>query len=184
MKMGNATAEEIQPELQKLLSDIYNQFEGSETMMDYAERHNVNSAAVLTVIDDETADALTERLEPRIAGKTVVEIGGGIGLLSLHMARVAKRVYCIEANPLWAWSFAKVLLERKPKNVSYIFGSADEFVGCFKADIAIIATHSDITGMKLIGQQFAPETIDIYGEIIDANPEAFDPFARRARYYA
>lgn len=184
MKMGNRTAEEVQPALQRMLSDIYNQFEGSQMMADYTERHNIKSAAVLTVIDDETAAALAEHLEPRITGKTVVEIGGGIGLLSLHMARVAKRVYCFEANALWAWTFAKVLLEHKPKNVSYIFGAADEFVGTIKTDVAVIATHSDIAGMKLIGQQFAPVAIDVYGEIIDKNPEAFDPFARRARYYA
>jgi hypothetical protein len=184
MKMGNKAAQDLVPELQTLLSDIYNQFEGSEQLEAYTERHNINSAGVLTVIDDETASALAAHLGPRIEGKTVVEIGGGIGLLSLHMAHVAKRVYCFEANPLWSWAFARTLLEQKPKNISYIFGAADEFVGLIKADIAVIATHSDIAGMKLVGQQFAPVVIDIYGEIIDANPEAFDPFARRARYYA
>jgi len=183
MKMGNRTAEETQPALQQMLSDIYNQFEGSEIMADYTERHNINSAAVLTVIDDETAAALIEHLEPHITDKIVVEIGGGIGLLSLHMARIAKRVYCFEANPMWAWTFAKVLLEHKPKNISYIFGAADEFVEAIKADVAVIATHSDIAGMKMIGKQFAPVAIDVYGEIIDANPETFDPLARRLRYY-
>ncbi|MCA1398665.1 hypothetical protein [Bradyrhizobium sp. BRP56] len=184
MKMGNRTAEVDQPMLQMLLSDIYNQFEGSQEMTEYRDRHNINSAAVLTVIDDETAAALVEHLKPRIEGKTVVEIGGGIGLLSLHIARVAKRVYCFEANPLWSWTFAKVLLSQKPKNVSFIFGAADEFVGSIKADVAVLATHSDIAGMRLVGQQFAPTVIDVYGEIIDAKPEAFDPFARQARYYA
>lgn len=181
MKMGNAIAEETAPDIQRELTAIYEMMEGSDASLEYSERHNINSAAVLTVIDDETASILADNIADRIEGKTVVEIGGGIGLLALHMGRIAKRVYCIEANPMWSWTFAKVLLHQKPKNVSYLFGSADEFLGCFKADVAIFATHSDLQGMRLAAQQFAPVVIDIYSEIIDANPEAFDPVARELR---
>jgi predicted RNA methylase len=184
MTVGNAMSNENVPDLERLLSEAYKTVEGAQSSMAFAERHNVNSAAILTVTDDELAALLTEHLAPRIEGKTVVEIGGGIGLLSLHMASVAKRVYCIEANPVWSWVFSQVLLERKPKNVSFLFGSADEFVGCIKADVAVICTHSDVAGMKLVGQQFAPIVIDVYGELIDANPQAFDPYARDARQFA
>jgi predicted RNA methylase len=124
---------------------------------------------------------IAHHLAARIKGKTVVEIGGGIGLLSLHMGHTAKRVYCIEANPMWSWVFAGTLLSQKPKNVSYLFGSADEFLGCIKADVAIICTHSDVQGMKLVAQQFAPVVIDVYGEIIKAAPHHFDKFAREMR---
>ncbi|MET4493492.1 hypothetical protein [Bradyrhizobium sp. LA7.1] len=183
-KMDNAQTENGAPDLQRELSEIYSRVEGSEMALAYRERHNINSAAVLTVTDDETARLLTERLAPRIAGKTVVEIGGGIGLLALHMATVARRVYCIEANPMWSWTFAQVLLKMKPRNASFLFGTADEFVGCLKADIAVFCTHSDVQGMRLVGQQFAPAVIDVYGEMIAENPEAYDPFARVARYCA
>jgi predicted RNA methylase len=184
MKMGNKTAEENAPELQRLLSGVYEKMEGSGPSLKFSERHNINSAAILTVIDDETADALVEHLADRIAGKTVVEIGGGIGLLSLHMGHVAKRVYCIEANPMWSWTFAQVLLHQKPKNVSFLFGSADEFVGMVRADVAVICTHSDVQGMRLVAAQFAPVVVDVYGELIEAHPEAFDPLASRLRNYA
>lgn len=177
MKMGNPIAEENVPTLQKLFGEVYNTFEGSETMADYSERHNVNSAAVLTVIDDETAHLITERIADRIAGKTVVEIGGGIGLLSLHMGQVAKRIYCIEANPMWSWAFALVLMKTKPKNVSFLFGSADEFLGTIKADVAVYCTHSDVQGMGLVASQFAPVVIDFYSELIAENPDAFDKTA-------
>jgi predicted RNA methylase len=123
-------------------------------------------------------------LEPRIAGRSVVEIGGGVGLLSMHMAKVANRVYCIEANPVWSFTFVQTLLDRKPKNASFLFGAADEFVGCIKAEVAIVCTHSDLQGMMLVGRQFAPEVIDVYGELVEANPEAFDAFAREARRFA
>jgi hypothetical protein len=166
------------------LGDIYNAMEGSEASQEYSERHGIQSAAVLTVVDDETAGLMAERLAPRIAGKTVVDIGGGIGLLALHMGRIAKRVYCIEANPMWSWTFATALLFQKPKNVSFLFGSADEFVGMLKADVAIICTHSGLETMKLVGAQFAPVVIDFYGEMIAENPGEFDKTASFLRQFA
>jgi predicted RNA methylase len=183
-KMGNTLAEKTVPTIAKMLDEVYQQMEGSDASMAYSERHNINSAAVLTVIDDETAGLMAEHLAPRIEGKTIVEIGGGIGLLALHLGHIAKRVYCIEANPMWSWTFAQVLLQQKPRNVSYLFGTADEFVGAIKGDVAVICTHSDVRGMTLVAAQFAPVVIDVYGELIEANPEAFDPVARRLRCVA
>ena len=147
----------------------------------FSRRHGIAAAPNLTVLDDEIASLIVERLEPRIAGKTIVEIGGGIGLLSLHMATVAKKVYCIEANPLWAFTFAELLLKRKPKNLSYLFGSADEFVGDIRGDLAIVCTHSGLASMMSAAKQFAPIALDFYGELVEANPQAFDSFARQAR---
>lgn len=158
----------------EMLTGVYCEMEGSEASLAYSARHNINSAAVLTNFDDERAAMIAEHLAPRIEGKTVVEIGGGIGLLALHMGQYAKRVYCIEANPMWSWVFAGTLLAVKPKNVSFLFGSADEFLGCIKGDVAVYCTHSDVTGMGLVAAQFAPVVIDFYGEMIAANPEAFD----------
>lgn len=168
-------------ELSRMLDTIYEAMEGSETSMAYSERHGINSAAVLTVLDDETAGLIADHLGPRVEGKTVIEIGGGIGLLALHLGHVAKRVYCIEANPMWSWVFAGTLLHQKPRNVSFLFGAADEFVGAIKGDIAIYCTHSDVRGMGLVAAQFAPVVIDAYGEIIKNAPHHFDKFAREMR---
>lgn len=168
-------------ELSRDLDAIYEALEGSEESMAYSERHSVASAAVLTVLDDETAGLIAEHLAPRIEGKTVIEIGGGIGLLALHLGSYAKRVYCIEANPMWSWVFAGTLLKSKPKNVSFLFGSADEFLGTVKGDVAIYCTHSDVKGMGLVASQFAPLVIDVYGEIIKGAPQHFDEVARTLR---
>jgi tRNA G37 N-methylase Trm5 len=168
-------------ELSRDLDAIYSAMEGSDASLDYSERHGIASAACLTVLDDETAGLIAEHLAPRIEGKTVIEIGGGIGLLSLHLGQFAKRVYCIEANPMWSWTFAGVLLHTKPKNVSYLFGSADEFLGVVKGDVAIYCTHSDVMGMRLVAAQFAPLVIDVYGEIIKGAPHHFDEVARTLR---
>jgi hypothetical protein len=149
----------------------------------YADRHNIRSAAILTVCDDELAAGLALMVAPKIAGKTVIEIGGGIGILAFHLAEYAARVYCIEANPLWSATFTKMLFDRKPKNVSYLFGAADEFAGQFTGDVALFATHSGVDSMKAAGQLFAPLVIDLYGEMIAENPSAFDPLARALRPY-
>lgn len=167
-----------------MLHTIYEAMEGSNASMAYSERHGINAQAVLTVTDDEEAGLIAEYLAPRIEGKTVVEIGGGIGLLALHMGLIAKRVYCIEANPMWSWAFATTLLHAKPRNVSFLFGSADEFIGAIKDDVAIYCTHSDVTGMSLVAAQFAPIVIDFYSELIDNAPHHFDAIARELRKFA
>jgi predicted RNA methylase len=170
--------------IKRMLDETYSTYEGSEVMMGYAERHGVESAGILTVYEDEQAAMITEYLEPRIKGKTVVEIGGGIGLLALHMGTVAQRVYCIEANPVWSSCFVAALLRNKPRNVSYLFGTADEFLGQVKGDVAVICSHSGLEAMKLVAAQFAPVVIDVYGELIEAAPEKFDGLAQALRKVA
>lgn len=153
-------------QLDHTLGQVYESMEGSEASIDYYKRHGVESAAILTVYDDERAGLIAQHLAPRIEGRTIVEIGGGIGLLAFHLSLYAKRVYCIEANPMWSWTFAKCLLLQKPKNVSYLFGSADEFAGQIRGDVALFCTHSDAAGMRAVGGKFAREVIDVYGEIV------------------
>lgn len=143
----------------------------------YSDRHNIQAAAVLTICEDRMAAELAEWLAPSIKGKVVIEIGGGIGLLALHMAEYAEKVWCIEANPLWSSAFVHMLYQKKPKNVSYLFGAADEFAGQITGDVALFATHSGIKSMLAVGRLFAPTVIDIYGEMINRNPKAFDPLA-------
>lgn len=131
-------------ELKNVLDSAYNAMQGSEVSLDYSARHGIASQAVLTITDDDTASRVADYLAPRIERKTVVEIGGGIGLLALHMGHIAKRVYCIEANPMWSSVFVWTLLKSKPRNVSFLFGTADEFVGAIKADVAIFGDYAEL----------------------------------------
>jgi precorrin-6B methylase 2 len=171
-------------EWDKTLADLFEAFEGSEPAHDYAQRHNIEAQACLTVTDDEIADLIAERLEPRLSGKVVVEIGGGIGLLSCHIAQFAKRVYCIEANPAWSFVFASFLYLKKPKNCSFLMGSAEEFLGSIKGDVAIFCSHSGLQSMRLIASQFAPKVIDFYSELIAESPGSFDKVASALRQFA
>lgn len=148
-----------------------------EAARTYADRHGVRASPQLTVTDDEVA----EMLEPRIRDMTVIDVGGGIGLLGLHMAEVAKRVIVIEANPVWAAAWIDLLHRRKPENLPFFFGSANQLSDLITADVAVITTHSDVSGMMSVASTIATIAIDFYGELIDGNPAAFDPWAREAR---
>lgn len=167
-----------------MLDEVYEAMEGSDLSLAYSERHGIVAQAVLTINDDDIAGQLASRLAPRIEGKTVVEIGGGIGLLALHMGQYAKRVYCIEANPMWSSVFAWSLIQNKPRNVSFLFGAADEFIGTIRGDVSIYCTHSDVKGMGLVAAQFAPVVIDVWGELIAESPESFDNVACHLRAFA
>ena len=170
--------------MKAMLDQVYEQMEGSEKSLAYSERHGIKSQAVLTVTDDETASLIALRLAPRIEGKTVVEIGGGIGLLALHMGHIAKRVFCIEANPMWSAAFTWALIEKKPKNVSFLFGAATEFWPMVQGDVAVFCTHSGVNDMARVAAMFAPMVIDVYGEMISESPDSFDKLARVLRPHA
>jgi hypothetical protein len=167
-----------------VFDQISNALVDNERIGEYYARHGLMSQPVLTITNDEIAGLIAEYLRPIIENKTVIEIGGGNGLLSLHMGMIAKRVFCIEANPIWADSFIMCLIANKPKNVSYLFGAADEFAGLIKGDVAVFASHSGVDGMRKAGCLFAITVIDIYGEIINKDPSKFDEFARMARLIA
>lgn len=132
----------------------------------YDERHGIESAAVLTIYDDETAALVASHLADRVRGKVVVEIGAGLGLLALHLSEYAAKVIAIEANPMWTSCWVAFLHSKKPKNVTWIFGAADEVAGMVRGDVALFCTHSDCDGMARTAELFAPEVIDVYGEIV------------------
>lgn len=156
----------------------------TDAFASYMKRHAVDAQPFLTVHDDEAASLIADHLAPMITGKVVVEIGGGLGLAAFHMGSYAKRVYSIEANPMWASTFVAALYRQKPKNVSYLFGAASEFAELIKADVAVFLTHSGVDDMAREASKFAPIVVDVYGELIDANPDGFDAFASLARKFA
>lgn len=114
-----------------LVMQLGHQMVDPEANAEYMERHDIRAAANLTAEDDEFACLIAAHLADRITGKTVVEIGGGTGLLAIHLAGIAERVFCIKANPVWL--HVELFMNRKPKNLSYLFGCADEFVGLIGA---------------------------------------------------
>lgn len=159
-------------DLSQLISELYESVEGSESAQRYYDRHGIESLGVLTVYEDERADLIAEHLAEIINGKIVVEIGAGIGLLACHLAMRARRVYAIEADPTWMSCFVAALYERKPKNLTYIFGAAEDAPHLY-ADVALFCTHSGRDAMRKAASRFAPIVIDVYGELLakSADPD-------------
>lgn len=163
------------------LQEVVDECDESVIFDAYMARHHIASGANLTVTSDAIAADIAAYLAPRIEGKTVIEIGGGLGILALYLGEYAKRVYCIEANPMWSAVFIAELLQHKPPHVSYLFGAAQEFQEMLHGDVAVICTHSGLSSMTTVAATFAPVVIDVYGEIIAQAPAQFDPLARQLR---
>lgn len=155
----------MNPELSNVLDLWYESLEGNPMMEDYHTRHGTESACILTNIEDEHAALVAEFLYDRVQGKTVVEIGAGIGILACHVAMDARRVYAIEVDPAWTSTFIAFLYKKKPANLTFIFGSADD-APPIAADVAFFCTHSGRESMYRAATRFAPEVIDVYAELL------------------
>lgn len=162
--------EGLSVDLQKILSAYYEQLDRNVTVERYHERHGTESACILTNYDDEHAALVARYLHDRIAGKIVVEVGAGIGLLACHLALSAKRVYAIEVDPAWASAFVWALYAKKPPNLTFIFGKAEE-APPLCADVALFCTHSGRESLHRAASRFAPVVLDVYAELMRDNEQ-------------
>lgn len=157
-------------DLKSVLGAWYQHMDGNTVAEEYHVRHGTESACILTNYDDEHAALVADYLRPRIAGKVVVEIGAGIGLLACHLAIDARRVYAIEVDPAWSATFIWCLYEKKPVNLTFIFGKADE-APPLAADVALFCTHSGRESLHRAATRFAPIVVDVYAELMKDNPK-------------
>jgi tRNA G37 N-methylase Trm5 len=152
-------------ETSDLLGTYYNALEGNPTLHAYHERHGTESALILTNHSDEHASLVADFLRERVAGKVVVEVGAGIGILAMYVALDAAKVYAIEVDPAWSSVFVWQLYKQKPKNLCFIFGDANE-APPIKADVAFFCTHSGHKSLREAASRFAPVVIDVYRELM------------------
>jgi hypothetical protein len=122
----------------------------------FSREHGIRSLGVLTVTDLDEARRWAQQIAPWIAGQVVVEIGAGVGLLACAMAGIASHVFAIEADPAWSWVFTEHLYRAKPRNLTWIFGRAEDLVGRIRGDVAVVFTRSDVEGMRTLAAGFAP----------------------------
>jgi hypothetical protein len=123
----------------------------------YDAQHGVQSKHWLTILRPEDAAWIIGRLGERIVGKTVVEIGAGIGVLAIEMAKVAKRVFAIESDPKWGVVFARYMYREKPSNLTWILDRAENVVDLVHADIAVVVTGSDEVALRALAGRFAQD---------------------------
>lgn len=133
----------------------------AELVNRYHNRHNITSLLILKRFEGRDISVISYLLADRLKNKTVVEIGAGVGLLSFELAKYAKKVYAVEADPAWNWVFVKFLYKEKPLNLTWIFGAAEQISDLIKADIAIISSNSGLDEMKTVAKKMAKETIII-----------------------
>lgn len=155
-------------DLKTILEAWYGQMDGNAALEAYHGRHGTQSQLILTNYDDEHAALVADYVRERIAGKIVVEIGAGIGLLACHLAMDAKRVYAIEVDPAWTSTFIWCLYQKKPANLTFIFGKAEE-APHIAADVALFCTHSGREALHCAAARFAPMVIDVYAELMGDN---------------
>lgn len=148
--------------LNKAIECVYEMGEGSPQVHEYHRRHGTPSLLILTVFNQREAAKLCKSVFYEIYGKTVIEIGAGVGFLALEMAKHAKRVYAIESDPAWSWTFTQHLYREKPQNLTWIFGRAEEVCEWLRGDVAIIVTRSGHLKMGFLGRLMAPKVIDVY----------------------
>ena len=141
---------------------VYESLEGNEDVEVFMQRHNINSLGILTICEPAKAIEAVKVFGDSLKDKIVVEIGAGIGIVAIEIAKVAKHVYAIEADPAWTWLFTKYLYQNKPANLTWIFGNAQDMVDKINADTTIIFTHSDLKGLQKLGLSFAPKSILAY----------------------
>lgn len=151
--------------IQESLTAYYEALDHHPLVDTYHERHGLESACILTNYDDEHAGLVADYLRGRVAGKIVVEVGAGIGLLACHVAADAKRLYAIEMDPAWSSVFVWQLYAKKPTNLTFIFGKAEE-APPIAADVAFFCTHSGQESLTRAASRFAPVVIDVYAELL------------------
>jgi ribosomal RNA adenine dimethylase len=148
----------------------------------WRQRMGIAARHYLTVVRPEDADWILQKLAGRYEGKTVIEIGAGIGVLAARLAERARHVYAIEADPSWNLVYAKYggraesdwdaassdlpeeLARVVPRsyhttaiNLTWIFGRAQDMVGQLRGDLAICVTGSDEAALRELAGAFAPD---------------------------
>jgi len=153
--------------LDKLISFIYELwYKDREYFNLIAEYHKGGGYhLILTIYNEEIAKQEVEKIKHLIKDKIVVEIGAGIGLLAIEMAKHAKKVYAFELDPAWTWIFVKKYLYKKPKNLYFIFGDAREFADKIKPDIAVVYTGSGLNYFTEIAKSYTDKII-LNGKLI------------------
>lgn len=147
-----------------LITMAYDTLEGCEDLQQYHARHGTPSLLILTQHSPHIAIETARLLAPEIDGKRVIEIGAGVGFLAIEIAKRAKSVIAIEADPAWSWIFTRSLYAHKPVNLTWIFGSAETVADTIHGDVAVICTHSGGDAMRRIAYRMADKVIFPLGE--------------------
>jgi len=145
--------------MSKAIEHVYEMGEGSPDVREFHERHKTSSLLILTVFGKREAEKICRQVWYDILGKTVIEVGAGVGCFALEMAKHAKQVFAIEVDPAWSWAFTQHLYRSKPPHLTWIFGRAEEVSTWLRGDVAVIVTKSGHKQMEDVARRMAPKVI-------------------------
>jgi protein-L-isoaspartate O-methyltransferase len=125
----------------------------------YEARIGVRTSHIATIVRPENTRWMMDRMRERIADKVVVEIGAGLGVLAVEMAKTARRVFAIDSDPEFSASFAASLYQSRPPTLTYIFDSAENVIAsglhhAMRADLAVVVTGSNEGGLRALAEKF------------------------------
>ena len=160
--------------MRDLINLIYEKYHEDGEYRGVVEKYHedTESTLILTMYDEEKVRREVEKFRHHICGKTVVEIGAGIGLLALEMAKYAKYVVAIEKDPAWSFVFVKQLYKAGRKNLLFVFGDVDEFLKLFpefRADVVVIYTRSGYEFFISRALCFLPKLIILNGRVMSGS---------------
>lgn len=145
--------------LSDVIDLVYDVMDGDEDLMRYHAEHGTPSLLILTQFNQECAAETVKVMADDIRDKRVIEIGAGIGFLAIEMAKIAKSVFAIEVDPAWSWTFTHSLYRHKPKNLTWVFGTAESVADWLNGDVAVICTRSGVEQMRDIAYRMAPKVL-------------------------
>lgn len=150
---------EKEPAVHQTALVVQNLVGDSDDERAHDQRTGTRSKHYLTMLSREDTDWIIVHLRDRIRGKDVLEIGAGVGVLACELAKHARRVFAVEADPGWNWAFARHLYRHKPDNLTWIFDRAQALIGLIHVDVAVVVTGSDSENLRVLATHFAPEVI-------------------------
>lgn len=132
----------------------------------FEKRSGIRTRHIATVAVPENATWMIQAMRHRLLGKVVVEIGAGLGVLAVEMAKLARRVIAIESDPQWTATFVEQLYLQKPRNLMWICDNAqhvlDSGIGAaLRADIAVVVTGSDEVRLRALAERFVCSSLNV-----------------------
>lgn len=148
------------------IESIYDWAHDPNNMSKIENCHSGDYSLILTNYNKEKVEKEVSKYKFYLNGKDVIEIGAGIGLLAIEVAKFAKYVYAFELDPAWSWIFVTENFYDKPDNMSFIFGDVRDFAYVLNVDLVIIYAYASKKYFTNIAKIFASSII-LNGEIYD-----------------
>lgn len=139
-----------------------------EDRVAFNKRSGIRTTHIATMVHHVNTVWILRRLEQQfqnLKDMTVIEIGAGVGVFAVNLAERCKRVFAIEADPLFSREFAVRLYADKPSNLTWVFDVAVPEMAARnggwlpRADLVLVLTGSDEENLRDLAEQFGDAVV-------------------------